>query len=152
RRGARHSTAAAYLKPALRRSNLAVLTEAHATRVLLDRGRARGVEYIRDGSRRQARADKEVLLCGGAVNSPQLLMLSGIGPAAHLRSIEIPVAVDLPGVGQNLQDHLIIPVAYECTQPISLASAETLLNLLTYLLFRRGPFASNVGEAGGFVR
>ena len=100
----------------------------------------------------QARAAREVLLCGGGVNSPQLLLLSGVGPAAHLKSLGISVIADSAGVGQNLQDHLIVPVAFECTQPISLAAADTLLNLLKYLLLRRGPFTSNVGEAGAFAR
>ncbi|HEY1601012.1 MAG TPA: choline dehydrogenase [Pirellulales bacterium] len=152
RRGARHSTAAAYLKPVLKRGNLKVLTHAHATRVLIEGGRAAGVEFSRGGKLERVRAAREVLLCGGAINSPQLLLLSGIGPAGHLASLGIPVMVDLPGVGQNLQDHLIVPVAFECTEPISLASAETLLNLLKYLLLRRGAFTSNVGEAGGFAR
>jgi choline dehydrogenase len=79
-------------------------------------------------------------------------MLSGIGPAAHLKEVGIPVAVDLPGVGQNLQDHLVVPVAYACTQPITLASAETVWNVLKYVLLRRGPLTSNVAEAGGFVK
>src|SRR5207244_559047 len=89
---------------------------------------------------------------GGAINSPQLLMLSGVGPADHLKSSGISVIADLPGVGENLQDHLMVAVTYECTQPISMASAESLKNVVNYLLFHRGPLTSNVAEAGGFVR
>ncbi len=152
RRGARHSAAAAYLRPALARPNLTVFTGAQAERIQVEAGRAVGIEYRRTGKHFVAKAAKEVILAGGAVNSPQLLMLSGIGPTEHLRELEIPLILDLPGVGQNLQDHLIIPVAFACTRPISLAGAETFLNTLRYVLLRRGPFASNVGEAGGFVR
>ena len=152
KRGKRHSVATAYLKPALRRPNLTVRTNAHATRVLFERRRAAGVEFVHHGALQQARAEREVLLCGGAVNSPQLLMLSGIGPAGHLKALGIAVVADLPGVGQNLQDHLFLPVAYECKKPVSLDHAETLWNFLKYLLFRKGPLTSNVAEAGGFVK
>jgi choline dehydrogenase len=152
RGGARHSTAAAYLKPARGRANLAVKTGAHATRIVVEGSRAVGVEFGRAGALSVVRARKDVLLCGGAVNSPQLLMLSGIGPAEQLRSLAIPLVVDLAGVGENLQDHLVVSVAYECRQPISMARADTVANLLRYLLLRRGPFTSNIGEVGGFVR
>jgi choline dehydrogenase-like flavoprotein len=91
-------------------------------------------------------------LCAGAIGSPQLLMLSGIGPADHLRTLNIPVLCDLPGVGANLQDHPAVAVAFECNQPVSLAGAETLLNLLRYMSFKTGPLTSNVGEGGGFVK
>lgn len=150
--GKRHSTAAAYLRPAMQRKNLTVQTQAHATRVIFDRQRAVGVTYVRDGKQTDARAAREVILSGGAVNSPQLLLLSGMGPADHLQSLCIDVVMDLPGVGQNLQDHLATGVAYACTQPLSLASAERLSNILNYLLFSHGPLTSNVAEAGGFVR
>jgi choline dehydrogenase len=152
KRGKRHSTAAAYLKPALVRSNLTVLTHAMATRLLLDKRRVVGVEFIRDGRTERFNATREVILSGGAINSPQLLMLSGIGPAEHLNSHAIPVVLDLPGVGENLQDHLMISVAYESTKPISMATAESFGNILKYMLFKRGPLTSNVGEAGGFVK
>jgi choline dehydrogenase len=151
RYGRRESAATAYLRPARRRANLALRTGAHATRVALERGRAVGVEYVSNGRREQVRAAREVVLCGGSVNSPQLLMLSGIGPAEHLRSLGIDVACDLPGVGENLQDHLAVMVAYECRKPVTLANAERLAGLLSYLLFRRGPLTSNVAEAGAFV-
>jgi choline dehydrogenase len=152
KRGKRHSTAAAYLKPALNRRNLTVQTYAHTTRVLFEGSRAIGVEYIRNGVRHQARADEEVILCGGTINTPQLLMLSGIGLAAHLRELGIAVVADLPGVGRNLQDHLFVGVTYRCIEPVSLARAEKLGNLLQYLLFRKGMLTSNVAEAGAFIK
>jgi len=100
--GQRCSTATAYLKPVLNRKNLTVQTGAHVTRLLFENTRAVGVEYVKDGRREQARADKEIILSGGAVNSPQLLMLSGVGPADQLKQMDIPVVIDLQGVGQNL--------------------------------------------------
>jgi choline dehydrogenase len=152
KKGKRHSTAVAYLKPAMKRPNLTVLTGSHATRLLFDQKRVTGVEYIRNSKKEQIRASREIILCGGAVNSPQLLMLSGIGPEDHLRALNIPVIANLPGVGENLLDHLMVPVAYECTSPVSLAAAETLINVLKYLFFGKGPLTSNVGEAGGFAK
>lgn len=152
RRGARWSAADAYLKPAAARRNLEVRTGAHATRVLFEGTRAVGVAYVRDGKPEEARASREVILCGGAVNSPQLLMLSGIGLAEQLRAHGIRVVADLPGVGENLQDHLFLPVAYVCKQPITLDKAETLANALKYALFRRGPFTSCIAESGAFLR
>ena len=125
---------------------------AHATRIVFDGTRASGVRYLAGGREQEAVAAREVILCGGAVNSPQLLLLSGAGPADHLRGLGIPVVADLPGVGQNLQDHLAMGVVYRCKEPITLASAETLGNLLRYIVLRRGPLTSNVAEAGGFVR
>ncbi|MBX7218379.1 MAG: choline dehydrogenase [Blastocatellia bacterium] len=150
--GRRHSTAAGFLKPALKRPNLTVYTQAQVTGLVLEKGRAVGVNYVRQGQAATARAEREVILSGGAINSPQLLMLSGIGPADELRRHGIDVRVDLPGVGQNLQDHLLQAVCYECTQPVTLASAEKLGNIINYLLFRKGPLSSNVGEGGAFVK
>jgi choline dehydrogenase len=150
--GRRWSTADGYLKPARGRRNLTIQSRAQVQCVVMDQARAVGVIYWRDSAPVQARAEREVILCGGAVNSPQLLMLSGIGPADHLRACGIPVVVDLPGVGQNLQDHAMIGVAYVCTQPISLMSAERLDHVLEYLLFHRGKLSSNIAEAGGFVQ
>lgn len=150
--GRRHSAADAYLKPVMSRQNLTVITGARATRVLLEGPRATGVEYIAEGATKTATAVHEVILCGGAVNSPQLLLLSGIGPAAELQRAGVRVSHDLPGVGKNLQDHPMVSVGYFCTKPVSLASAESLPNLLRYILFKRGPLASNVAEAGIFVR
>src|SRR5581483_7051455 len=152
KQGKRHSAAAAYLKPALKRPNLTVRTEAQTTHVIFEGTRAAGVTYLHGGRKEQAKAGREVILCGGAINSPQLLMLSGVGPADHLKSLGLPVIADLPGVGENLQDHLMVAVSYECTQPISMASAESLKNVVSYLLFHRGPLTSNVAEAGGFVK
>lgn len=152
RRGQRWSAADAYLRPAMRRPNLVVRTGTHVTRVLLENGRASGVECIEGGRKASYRAEREVILCGGTVNSPQLLMLSGIGPAGHLRSLGIAVAADLPGVGENLQDHLQVRIGHECTQPITLYGAENLSNSVRYLFLRTGPFTSNIAESGGFVR
>ena len=151
RRGARCSTAVAYLRPALSRPNLTVLTEAPATRVVLEGARARGVTYVHKGREKRALAERQIILCGGTVNSPQLLLLSGIGPADELREHGIRVEHDLPGVGRNLQDHPMVSVAYRVHQPITLDHAETLWNLLRYLLLRRGPLTTTVCEAGGFL-
>ena len=152
RNGRRHSAADAFLKPALRRSNLTVLTGAHATRVLLEGNRATGVEYRSHGATNTAAAAREVILAGGAVNSPQLLLLSGIGPEDELKRAGIRTIQNLPGVGKNLHDHPMVSVGYLCTQPVSLASAESLPNLLRYFFFKRGPLVSNVAEAGIFLR
>jgi choline dehydrogenase len=110
------------------------------------------VAYLQNGAAYEVQVNKEVILSGGAINSPQLLLLSGVGPAAQLAALEIPVVVDLPGVGQNLQDHLSVFLNYECTEPISLANAATAAALLEYQHFRKGPLSSNVGEAGGYVK
>lgn len=150
--GERHSAADAYLKPVLDRPNLTTQTNAHVTRVNFEGVRATGVTYHQDGETVQVIADEEVLISGGAVNSPQLLMLSGVGPADHLREYGIEVVADRQGVGANLQDHLNVGVLCESTKPVSLANAERLRNLVRYLLFDSGPLTSNVGEAGGFVR
>jgi choline dehydrogenase len=150
--GKRCSAAVAYLRPAMTRPNLTVRTSVHVSRIVLDGRRAQGVGFV-DGERTlQAQADREVILSAGAIGSPQLLMLSGVGPADQLRQFGIPVVCDLPGVGENLQDHPVTPVAYECKQPVSLASAESLANLLRYLLWKQGPLTSNVGEGGGFIK
>lgn len=112
RNGRRCSAADAYLKPALRRPNLQVLVKAHATRVVIEGNRAVGVEYIHDGRRKEVIASREVILCGGVINSPQLLMLSGIGDPAELLPYQIPVRIPLKGVGKNLQDHVSAVVSY----------------------------------------
>lgn len=150
--GKRCSAATAYLKPVLRRSNLTVRTGAHVTRLLVEGSRVTGVEYMLNGRVEKAEAVVEVILSGGAINSPQLLMLSGIGDADRLKQAGISTVLDLPGVGENLQDHLFVAVAYACTQPVTLASAEGLRNVANYLLFKRGPLTSNVAEAGAFIR
>jgi choline dehydrogenase len=148
--GQRWSAAAAFLKPALQRPNLTIATYAQATRLLFEGRRAVGVAYLQHGEARQALANREVILCGGAINSPQLLLLSGIGPADQLRALDIPVVEDLPGVGQNLQDHLDVAVAYRCTEPISVGTIYAAAEL-EYRYFRKGPLASNGPEAGGFL-
>jgi len=110
--GRRHSAAEAFLVPALSRSNLDLRADAHVARLLIERGRAVGVEYVRDGKREQVRATREVIVSSGVIDSPKLLMLSGIGPAEHLRSLSLPIVADLPGVGQNLQDHLKLSIRW----------------------------------------
>ena len=152
RNGRRWSTADGYLRPALSRSNLTLHTDAHVTRVVLDGGRAIGVEYLRAGRAHTAHADGEVLLSGGAINSPQLLLLSGIGPAAQLREFGIDVALDLPGVGENLHDHPVTPVLWRTRGISDLGDFEGPLRLLQWQLRGRGPLTSNIGEGGGFVR
>jgi choline dehydrogenase len=151
RNGARCSSVDGYLKPALRRSNLTVLTGAHTTRILIQDNRISGVEFLRNGAPGTAHANAEVILAAGTINSPQLLLLSGIGPADELEKLGVNVVHDLPGVGRNLQDHPMVSVGYLCTQKISLDGAETLMNLLRYLLFKSGPLTSNVAEAGLFL-
>jgi choline dehydrogenase len=120
--------------------------------LLFDRARCVGVEYRKDGKIERALAEREVLLAGGTVNSPQLLLGSGVGPADDLRALGIGVVADLPGVGKNLQDHPIVGLYYECPKPVTLDRAEGIANLLRYLFAGRGPLTSNVAEAGGFLR
>lgn len=151
RGGRRVSAATAFLKPAMKRSNLRVETEAYVTRVLFRGTRATGVEYLQDGQRKRLHAAREVILCGGAVNSPQLLMLSGVGSAERLRTHGIPVVADRPGVGKNLHDHPIVGVRYRMGRPISLLAAESITSVARYLAFRRGMLSSNVAEAGLFI-
>lgn len=150
--GRRWSAADAWLRPALGRPNLRAETGALATRVIFDGRRATGVEYVRGGRRQQARAAREVILSGGAINSPQLLLLSGVGPADELAKLGIPVVHDLPGVGRNLHDHLLVALSMELKGLESYDQAATLGNLLRWMLFRSGPLSSNLAEAGGFVR
>ena len=158
-RGRRWSTANAYLKPAMKRTNLAVAKNSLATRLLRDGRRARGVEYrLGDPGSvlRTAHARREVILSGGPINAPQLLMLSGIGPAGHLQEHGIEVVHDLPGVGENLQDHLELYIQQACTQPITLYSATGLLGKaligMRWIAFRSGLGATNHFESGGFIR
>ena len=150
--GMRCSAAVGYLHPALMRPNLAAITNALVLRLLFTANRCTGVVYRKDGEDHLAEANREVILCGGAINSPQLLMLSGIGPKAHLEALGIEVRLDLPGVGQNLQDHLMVGVAYHCTQPISLAAANTPEQVAKLQNEGKGMLTSNVAEAGGFVK
>ncbi len=155
--GLRSSTATAYLKPARRRTNLRIETEAFATRVLFEGARAVGVSYTRGGVEQQARCGVEVLLAAGALQSPQLLQLSGIGPAALLREHGIPVVLDAAGVGANLQDHLQIRLIFECSKPITtnddLRSPWGRLRIgLQWLLARSGPLAVGINQGGCFMR
>ena len=150
--GQRHSTAAAYLKPAKDRVNLRVETNALATRLLFSGTRCTGVAYTQNGRAVEANANREVIVSGGAINSPQLLMLSGIGDGDHLQRLGIPVVHHLPGVGQNLFDHLILLLGFVCNTPITLANAGTPESRACYEQSKMGPLTSNVGEAGGFTR
>ncbi len=153
--GARCSAASAYLHPVAARGNLTILSKAQATRVLVEQGRAVGIEYVRGGKRQTVYAEQEVLLAAGAINSPQLLLLSGIGPAAELRATGVPVVLDLAGVGKNLQDHLNVNIVQRATRPITLDGKDrglaSLAVALQWLLRRTGPGTSNVAEAGAFV-
>lgn len=148
RRGRRASTAAAYLRPALGRPNLTVLSNAQATRVLIEGGRAVGVEYRRDGASGEIRARKEVVLSGGAYNSPQLLMLSGIGPAGQLSEHGIPVIVDSPGVGRDLSEHPLVYMSFAAREPTTflraLRSDRAALSVLRWALTGKGAFASQI--------
>ena len=153
-RGRRLSAARAYLHPVLHRKNLDLWTKAHATRLLMDGTRAIGVEVTHRGRNRTVEA-AEVISCSGAINTPQLLQLSGIGPAGVLRDAGVTPVVDLPGVGENLQDHLEVYVQYACNEPVSLAPQLAQWRkpwIGLQWLFRRGPGASNHFEAGGFLR
>ncbi|MFT4189727.1 MAG: GMC family oxidoreductase N-terminal domain-containing protein [Aeromicrobium sp.] len=152
RKGRRWSIADSYIRPAMERPNLTVRTGAFVTKIDLDGTRAVGVTYRRGGQTEQVRADAEVVLSGGAVNSPQLLMLSGIGPGAHLREHGIDVVVDSPEVGRNLQDHPVSGVLLDTRGATDLAELLNLPNLLLAQKLGRGPLSSNVAESGAFFR
>jgi choline dehydrogenase len=157
RRGRRLSASGAYLKPVKHRKNLTVITRALTTKVLFDGTRAIGVEYSAGRSTETKRAyGKEIILCGGAINSPQLLQLSGVGDASELKALGITPVADLPGVGENLQDHLEVYVQHRCIEPVSIAPALKWRNRpwigANWLFLRRGPGATNHFEGGGFVR
>jgi len=154
--GRRCSAAVAYLHPAAHRPNLTIQTGAQVLRVDIAGNRASGLTYVKGGQTVSVHAAREVLLCGGAINSPQMLMLSGIGPESDLRAQGIPVRNALPGVGQNLQDHVDVMMQWNCTQPITLARLASPLAKLAagaqWLVNRSGPVASNIWEAGGQIR
>lgn len=160
RKGRRGSTAVGYLRPAMKRRNLTVIKRAHARRLLMDGKQVIGVEYSKKSlfskHIHKVYAQREVILSGGPINNPQLLMLSGIGPAEHIREHGIEVIHDLPGVGQNLQDHLEIYLQMACTQPVSLFKYYNLwgkaITGAQWLFLRTGLGASNHFEAGGFIR
>ncbi len=155
RRGRRLSAARAYLYPVMKRPNLTIKTRAMVTRVIFEGTRAVGVEVIMKGKKEIIRS-REVVLCGGAINTPQILQLSGVGKATDLEALGILVVKDLPGVGANLQDHLEVYVQYSCTKPVSM---QPMLKFwkrpiigAQWLFFRKGPGATNHFEAGGFTR
>ena len=150
----RWSTAVAYLKPARTRPNFVVQTKAHATRLLIENGRAVGVEFHTPSGRKTARATREIIVSGGVYGSPQLLLLSGIGPAAHLQAMGIAVQRELP-VGDNLHDHFNTYLTYKCSKPITLNELQhSLLRRVTaaaqYALFRKGPMSGNGLYVGAF--
>jgi choline dehydrogenase len=157
RRGRRASTAVAYLRPARDRKNLRIETSALAQRVVFDARRAVAVQYRKDGSLRTARARREVLVCSGAYNSPQLLQLSGVGPAELLRKHGIDVLHDVAGVGNDLQDHMQVRVVMRCTQRITLndvvnSRRRKVLAGLRYAAFRTGPLSIAAGTSGAFFK
>jgi len=154
--GKRLSAARAYLHPVMRRKNLDVMTRAFVTRVVFDGNRAVGVEVVRGRGGPQRIDAGEIVLCGGSINSPQTLQLSGVGNADDLKALGIDVVQDLPGVGENLQDHLEVYVQYACTQPVSVAPYMKMWRRpfvgAQWLFFKKGPGATNHFEGGGFAR
>ncbi len=151
RKGRRWSAADAYLHPVRTRPNLTVRTSALVTKISIDNRRATGVSYLHDGELITDRAGAEVIVCGGVINSPQLLMLSGIGPADHLTSMGIDVMVDSPGVGANLSDHPAVPVVWSTPTLKSLWEQSGPAGAVRWQLTHRGPLTSNVSESGGFA-
>jgi len=157
RRGRRLSAARAYLHPVMGRPNLEVRTRAFVSRIVFDGRRAIGVEVALGRGRSELVRGREIILSGGSINSPQLLQLSGVGAAADLEPLGIPVVADLPGVGEHLQDHLEVYIQYASTQPVSMQPSATQKWRrpwigFQWLFFRRGPGATNHFEGGGFVR
>jgi len=156
--GERYSAAKAYLTPNLGRPNLKVITGAHATRILLEGQRAVGVEFLQDGQRHELRAAREVLLSAGALQSPQLLMLSGIGPGGLLHKVGITPVHELAGVGQNLHDHIDVVLVYDAPQLTDLfglsfkGGLNVLRGIWEWRRHRRGMLTTNFAEAGGFIR
>ena len=156
KRGRRVSAATAYLRPAMRRPNLEVRTGALAHRIVIENGRAVGVDYERGGERQVAHAGREVILCGGAYNSPHLLMLSGIGPAEHLREIGVEVVADRPGVGGNLSEHATVSMEFEATRPVTflkhLRFDRLVLSVLRWAVFGTGPLATQLNSCNVVIR
>ena len=154
--GQRISTALAYVQPALRRGNLQLLSDTIAARIVIESGHARGVEILKNGRRETIWAESGIILCGGAVNSPQLLMLSGIGPADHLSSLGIPVVIDAPEVGRNLQNHPSYALRFACSQPVTAykyLNPRAVLGMgLRYALSRSGSLAESYVATGGYMR
>ena len=156
RRGRRWSAADAFARPACARRNLTLLAHAYATRIRVERGRATGVEVTYHGGVHEFRAEREVIVSGGAINSPKLLLLSGIGPAEELGPLGIPVVHDLPGVGRNLHDHLNVQVITGCNRPLSYDNWDRPIPFvkfgLQFLLFNTGIATSNICEGAAFLR
>ena len=156
RDGRRWTTAQAFLKPAMGRPNLTVRTGCHATGIAVERGRAVGLRYRRKGRTHEVRARREIVLSGGAINSPQLLLLSGIGPAGGLREAGVPVVHDLPGVGENLHDHLVARLQYACNAPVGIYDELRLdraaWHAVNALLLGRGFGADFALQGGCFIR
>jgi choline dehydrogenase-like flavoprotein len=157
RKGRRCSTAVGYLRPAMQRPNLRVITEALTEKIIFEGRRAMGVQFRQNGRSLSGRAAREVILCGGAVNSPQMLMLSGIGPREHLMELGIPVLHHLPGVGQNLQDHYSAAVKLKCLMPITVndvmqSNVRKVTVGLQYMMFKNGPLAMATSPAALFAR
>jgi len=150
--GSRDSSAQAYLNPVKARDNLTIWTNSYCQKIILENNRAKGVEVMKSGKLEKVYASKEVLLSGGALNSPHLLMLSGIGSANDLESHDIKVVHDLAGVGKNLQDHLDVCLVQACNQNVSYDRINELKAGLQYYLFKTGPGTSNAAEAGGFLK
>ncbi len=155
-RGKRRTTAATFLADAATRRSLKVASNAHASRILIEDGQAVGIEFELDGQPAVARARREIVIASGAVNTPQLLMLSGIGPASHLAEHGITVIHDLPGVGSNLQDHLVMTVGHACLQPVSLVDTlrveKFFVEAARCYFLGKGPVAMSPIHAGGFIR
>lgn len=151
----RESASTAYLRQSRKRQNLTIRTDSLATKVIVENGRATGLAYTRGGKPEKVRARREVVLSSGAVNSPRLLLLSGIGPAEELRALGIPVVHDLPGVGKNFQDHMDVYLTAETT-PVSYNRSDrplpAVLAMIQYVLYKTGPITASVCEAGMFVR
>jgi len=150
--GRRCSAADAYLRPAIARPNLEVKTDVRVTKVVVEGGRAAGVRYLQRGVEETAYVQGEVILSAGVIGSPQLLMLSGIGPADHLREVGIGVTVDSPGVGANLSDHPVVPAIWRTPKVPALWEKAGPKNLFRWQLRHSGPFTSNIAESGGFSR
>lgn len=154
--GRRCSAAVAHLRPALGRANLTLQTDAMVQRLRLEGNRVSGVEYEHKGTRHVVEVEREVISSGGSINSPQLLMLSGIGPADHLRAMGIEPVLDLPGVGQNLQDHAAVALVFDCTKPVTIDKITNPLRKAMagaqWMINRSGIASSNIWEAGGLVR
>lgn len=155
RNGRRCSAAVAHLKPAMERENLTLEVQAMVRRLVIEAGRAKSVTYTRKGSVRNAHAAREIIVCAGAIKTPQILMLSGVGPQAHMRDKGIDVIHHLPGVGQNLQDHLSLDYVQECRKPVTLDYLTHPVTRLTigarWLINQTGMAASNMWEMGGLV-